>query len=267
MLNKKNLRDKTIIDFKNQWSIHGELKDDYWSSVQWIQNICANVFDLENIENKMIMEVGSGSGRILRMLETFKPKKIISIEPSNSEALIENTRHLKNIIIDKSDGSSFKHKNLDYIFSIGVIHHIVDPDDVVTNIYNSLNTDGKFIMWVYGKENNRAYLTFYQLVCWLTKRMDDRILNQFSNLLNIMILPYILFCKLFPFLPLSSYINNVFSKCGFKKRKYIIFDQLNPTFSKYYTKNECYDLFERHGFKKIKLKHYNNYSWVVVGQK
>ena len=41
-------------------------------------------FDPNNIKNTVVMEVGSGSGRILQNLIKFYPKKIYSIEPSKA---------------------------------------------------------------------------------------------------------------------------------------------------------------------------------------
>ena len=131
MKNKKYIRDRTIEDFKQQWIIHGKLKDDYWTSNKWIENICKNIFDLTDIKGKRILEVGSGSGRITKMLLKYSPKHIIAVEPSNNTALYENTKDIENIEIDISNGSNFNHKNIDYIFSIGVIHHILDPIDVL----------------------------------------------------------------------------------------------------------------------------------------
>ena len=64
---------------------------------------------------------------------------------------------------------------------------------------------------------------------------------------------------------MHSYLKNIFSKCSFKHRKYIIFDQLNPTYSEYYRKNECLELLKSAGFKDIKIKRHQKYSWVLVG--
>ena len=47
---------------------------------------------------------------------------------------------------------------IDYIFSIGVIHHIPDAEIVCKKIYESLKPKGKFIIWLYGKEGNELYL-------------------------------------------------------------------------------------------------------------
>ena len=43
-----------------------------------------NPFCLSSIKNKVIMEVGVGSGRILNNLIKFMPKKAIAIEPSKA---------------------------------------------------------------------------------------------------------------------------------------------------------------------------------------
>ena len=41
---------------------------------------------------------------------------------------------------------------------------------------------------------------------------------------------------------MKDYMQNVFTKCSFEKRNYIIFDQLNPSYSKYFTKSEVFSL-------------------------
>ena len=43
---------------------------------------------------------------------------------------------------------------------------------------------------------------------------------------------------------------NVIGKCSFEKRNYIIFDQLNPSFAKYYKKEEIEELIKKSGFNK-----------------
>jgi hypothetical protein len=58
---------------------------------------------------------------------------------------------------------------------------------------------------------------------------------------------------------MQGYMLKVFRKCSFEKRNYIIFDQLNPSFSKYFKKDELITLLKETGFKKIKIKH-NSFS-------
>ena len=80
-----------------------------------------------------------------------------------------------------------------------------------------------------------------------------------------MLIPYILLCKYFN-LPLKTYLINVFSKCGLDKRKEIIFDQLNPSYSKYYKKEEIEKELTDAGFVNLKFYHRHGYSWTVLGE-
>ena len=68
-------------------------------------------------------------------------------------------------------------------------------------------------------------------------------------------------------LPMKSYLLKVFSKCSYQKRNYIIFDQLNPSFSKYFRKKEIFEVMKKSGFKKIKIYRRHNYSWTIISQK
>ena len=56
-------------------------------------------------------------------------------------------------------------------------------------------------------------------------------------------------------------------KCSFEKRNYIIFDQLNPTYSKYFKKHELLNLLKGVGFKKVKIRHRHSYSWLAIAEK
>tara|TARA_Y100000031_G_C7909812_1_gene243294 strand:- start:270 stop:455 length:186 start_codon:yes stop_codon:yes gene_type:complete len=60
---------------------------------------------------------------------------------------------------------------------------------------------------------------------------------------------------------------NVLKKCSFEKRKYIIFDQLNPSYSKYYTKKEFETLLSKSGFQKFKIVNRHQYSWTAIAEK
>ena len=51
------------------------------------------------------------------------------------------------------------------------------------------------------------------------------------------------------------------------KRRLVIYDQLNPAWAKYYTKEEAESLMHRNGFEKVTLYHRRIYSWTVVGEK
>ena len=51
------------------------------------------------------------------------------------------------------------------------------------------------------------------------------------------------------------------------KRNYVIFDQLNLSFAKYFTKFEIMELLSQQNFKIIELKRRHNYSYTAICEK
>ena len=265
MSNYKNK--DSIKDFGKQFKYHDKI-DDYWGSHEILKDM-VNPFDLNLIKNKIICEVGVGSGRILKNLARLSPKKIFAIEPSDAiEIAKKNNRYSEvEILYKKISGQMINFNNeIDYIFSLGVIHHIPEAEIVCKKIYESLKPKGKFIIWLYGKEGNELYLFIFNNLRKITKFMPDKLLNLFSIFLNLMLSIYIFLCKYIN-LPLKNYMINVLKKCSFEKRKYIIFDQLNPSYSKYYTKHEVKTLLIKSGFKKLEIFHRHKYSWTAIAEK
>ena len=58
---------------------------------------------------------------------------------------------------------------------------------------------------------------------------------------------------------LKEYFIEIFDKCEFNKRNYIIFDQLNPSFSKYFKKSELQQTLKSGGFKILNIRHRHKY--------
>ncbi len=252
-------------DFGNQFVIDNKI-DDFWGSQEmFVDNVFP--FDPNNIKNTVVMEVGSGSGRILQNLIKFYPKKIYSIEPSKAIEVAKKNNKSKIIEFFNIKGEAIDFQNkFDYVFSLGVIHHIPNSSLVVKNIYRSLKKRGKFVCWVYGYEGNELYIFLFNNLRRLTRIIPDKILRIISNFLNIFLYFYIFLCK-FIKLPMRSYLLKVFNKCSYEKRNYIIFDQLNPSFSKYYKRNEIIELLKNSNFKKIETFHRHKYSWTVIAEK
>ena len=68
-------------------------------------------------------------------------------------------------------------------------------------------------------------------------------------------------------LPMRDYVLNVYAKLGRDKRKLVIYDQLNPAYSRYYAEKEARALLEQGGFINVRLHHRHGYSWTVMGER
>jgi len=263
---------KTVLDFGNQWSRHGKIDFGYWTSDEMFRDHFENQKPpFENLNNKVVLEVGSGSGRVLQMLDLYHPARLIGIEPSKGFTILEqNTSKLKNLTLIKAPGDDFfVPGGVDLIVSFGVIHHIPKPDLVIRNISKNLKMGGIFILWVYGYENNKLYMMFQKLFKPVLRLLPDNTLNSLSLFLTYVMDFYFRFSKscLWSMLPMTKYLENNFSKCSREHKKFIIFDQINPLYSKYYKKNEAIDLISQFGLELVSIYHRHSYSWTLIARK
>jgi SAM-dependent methyltransferase len=195
-------------------------------------------------------------------------KHVIAVEPSEAfEVLKGNISVPEKVTCLKITGDQLPpYGKLDYIFSIGVLHHIPDPVPVVEAASKALRPGGHFLIWLYGKEGNSLYLTFIIPLRVVTKRLPHFIL---AFLVEIMYWPLVLYIKLchrLP-LPLRGYMLSVLEKMSPEKRRLIIYDQLNPSYVKYYTQVEAKKLLSDGKFVNIRIHHRHEYSWTVIGTK
>lgn len=260
--------EKTISDFGTQWLKYRD-NNGYYGSTQLLKDIFGPLLAFNEIKDKRVAEIGSGTGRIVNMLLDVGAAHVVAIEPSESmEVLKDNTTQRKSqlsYIHDRGEAIS-QCNDLDYIFSIGVLHHIKNPEPIVQEAYKVLKPGGKMLVWLYGHEGNAAYLNLVLPFRKLTKKLSHRYVSIISHILNILLIPYIMCCKFLP-LPLRGYFNKVFGKLTLKKRYLVIYDQLNPEIAKYYKKSEALKLLTQAGFKDCKIYHRHGYSWTVIGTK
>ncbi len=259
---------QTIADFGEQWTRYTE-NDGYYASVDLFEDICGPLLASDEIAGKRVGDIGSGTGRIVSMLLDAGANRVVAVEPSDAFTVLqENTR-------EAADRIDYVHgrgeaipagADLDYIFSIGVLHHIADPAPVVRAIYDALRPGGRCLIWLYGYEGNEAYLRFVQPLRRLTVKLPQPALAAISHLLNLCLGVYIPLCRVLP-LPLRGYMNNVIGRFSWSKRFLVIYDQLNPAVAKYYRKQEAQDLLSASGFHNIRLHHRHGYSWTVIGEK
>jgi len=266
----KSKKHQTVDDFGNQWQIHGQLRENHWTSDRMFRDHFPKDFDFTIFKGARVLEVGSGSGRILHMLAHYSPSELFGVEPSiGFPNLIKNTNSLNNVKLLNTSGSEFEVPNLDIVVSLGVIHHIPEAHEVVRNIYNSLKKGGYFLMWVYGRENNQPYVFLQSLIRKITRLLPDFILDPLSLLVSYLFDCYGFLSRIAfaDRLPLSRYYKYVYSDCGRREKKYIIFDQLNPAYSKYYKKGEVLELLQSAGFEEINTYHRHGYSWTAMARK
>jgi SAM-dependent methyltransferase len=262
-----NSESQTIRDFGEQWLRYRD-NEGFYGSLQLLSDIFFPFIEMEQIRDRRVAEIGSGTGRIVNMLLEAGVKHVIAVEPSDAfEVLCHNIPQPGKVTCLKITGDLLPAQgNLDYIFSIGVLHHIENPAPVVEAAFKALRPGGHFLIWLYGKEGNGLYLTFIKPLRVLTKRLPHFVLVPLVEMMYWPLVLYIKFCHRLH-LPLRGYMLSVLEKMSPEKRRLIIYDQLNPEYAKYYKRFEAEKLLIDGKFKNVRIHHRHGYSWTVIGAK
>lgn len=262
------LGEKTIADFGKQWTRYRD-NEGYYGSLQLFADMIYPHLQPENFRGKRVAEIGSGTGRIVNMMLAADAAHVLAVEPSQAfDVLQENTHHADERVSSlRCKGDEIPpDADLDILVSIGVLHHIPEPQPVVRAAYRALRPGGRMLVWLYGKEGNELYLSLVQPLRWLGQFIPDAALRLIAAMLVIPLSLYVGLCRWLP-LPLSGYMTNVIGKFDLAKRRLVIYDQLNPAYAKYYTKAEAEALLRDAGFRDVSAYHRHGYSWTVVGTK
>lgn len=258
---------RVIQEFGEQWTKY-TANEGYYGSRELLLDLVAPLIDPAEFEGQVIADVGSGTGRIIAMLAACRPKQLVAIEPSAAfEALQRNTSDL-GVPVEciQTTGDVWHHPGLDYVTSIGVLHHIPDPVPTVRNMHANLKPGGRAIIWLYGREGNEMYLRLFGPIRKITPRLPHALLVAIVWMLYLPLSLYVLLCRVLP-LPMRSYMRNHIGRLDGKTRRLTIYDQLNPTWARYYTRREAESLLKDAGFRDVVSHHRHGYSWTVVGTK
>ncbi len=266
-----DISQKTIDDFDEQWTHYSD-NEGWYGSLELFRDMTQPLFDIQQLEGKSVVDIGSGTGRIVGMLLEAGCGHVYAVEPAVGafEKLQENvgrmTRGRDVTCINRRGDEWNVERPVDYIFSIGVIQFIPEPAPTVMRCYEELKPGGEIFFWLYSYEGNELYLNFIQPLRKVTTRLPHAALVVLIELLYRSLCAYRFVGKLFS-LPLKRYIETVWWPMTPRKRRLVIYDQLNPTYSKYHKKHEAIELLESAGFVDVRTHHRHGYSWCVMGTK
>ena len=264
----KDLQARTIADFGEQWTSYPD-SEGFFGSAELFDDFVKPLVSVADLAGRRVAEIGAGTGRFINVFAAAGAAHMVAVEPSTAfRVLREKTRRFEDRItyLNATGDQLPATGDLDYVFAIGVLHHIPDPDPVVAAASHALRRGGQLAVWLYGREGNTLYLLLVRSLWWLTRRLPHRGLEVFVRLLYPLFWCYMTACRLLP-LPLAGYMRRVMWPLAADKRRVVIYDQLNPAYAKFYTRGEARALLARHAFTDIRLHHRHGISWTVVGTK
>jgi len=264
-------KDKLLLQFNDmssserfgyEWDLHHEIIPDYERQFRnWVYPLNETDF-----RDKDVMDVGCGMGRNSFWPARWEAKSVIAfdLDPRTVQRAGENLKNYKNVqVLQKSAYDMDWNNCLDIVFSIGVIHHLEYPREVIEHMVKALRPGGTILIWVYSYEGNEWIVRFIDPIRkMVTSKLSLPIVYFLSSFVSI---PLWIFVKIFrgP----SEYLKQLskFSLCHIHG---IVFDQLIPKVAKYWTKENLHDLFSNMGLRQISIEMPpNKMGWTVIGRK
>jgi len=264
----EDLTSKSISDFGEQWISYQE-NPGYYGSVSLLEDLFGPLLTLDEVRDRNVADIGSGTGRIVNMLLDAGAARVVAVEPSAAFAVLQkNTAPRKDRVtyLNARGDALPADLNLDLVVSMGVLHHIPDPAPVMNAAFRALRPGGHMVVWLYGREGNELYLRFAESLRAVTKRLPHALLEILCSTINVALDAYIFLCRFLP-LPMRKYMRNVLARFPRTVRRLTIYDQLNPAYARYYSKDEAQSLLARAGFADVLSWHRHGYSWTVIGRK
>jgi SAM-dependent methyltransferase len=264
--NRQHLAERTIADFGEQWT-RFTTNDGFYASLDLLRDICEPLVAVSEFRDKRVVEIGSGTGRIVQMALAAGAAHVTATEPSIAfDVLTRNLADAGNRVdcVQTTGDRLPAGLDADLVVAIGVLHHIPDPAPVVEAAYRALRPGGRILVWLYGREGNAAYLSLVAPLRAMTIRLPSRPTLALARLLSTAFTAYMAASRVLP-LPLRGYIRHVIGKFTPVRRVEVIYDQLKPAYAKYYTRDEAQALIESAGFIRVQLHHRHGYSWTVTG--
>ncbi len=259
--------DRTIKDFGDQWTRYQD-NSGYYGSAAFFEDVFAPLLTAADLKNTRVADIGAGTGRFVNIFLEAGASHVVAVEPSAAfEVLKKETQAgaARVTYLNVPGDRLPPDLALDYAFSIGVLHHIPEPQPVLLAARRALKGGGTFCAWVYGAEGNRAYLAMAAMLRSIVRPLPHWLLATIVWLLYWPLRGYMAIAARVP-VPLGDYLNRVVSRLDADKIRLVIYDQLKPAYAKYYRREEAHALFESAGYEDIRLHHRHGYSWTICAK-
>ncbi len=234
--NEQNLDKKTVDSFGDEWNSFHSFGDEE------IKKIGDEYFDIvtENQLNKnsIVLDVGCGSGRWSKYVSS-KAKFVEAVDPSNAVfTAAKITKGIDNIRITQAGVSNipFANNSFDFVFSLGVLHHIPNTQQAMQSCVEKLKSGGYFLVYLYYRFDNKSGL--FKMLFGVSNVFRLAI-SKMPHGLKKLCCNMIAAIVYFPLAKFSSLIKNIFGEK--MQQKIPLFYYANKSF--YIMKNDALDRF------------------------
>lgn len=130
----------------------------------------------KQLKGKVTLDIGCGSGRFTKQAALCGAEVAFGSDLGESvEVAYALTKDLPQVCIVQADIYDMPfHGVADVAYSIGVLHHLPQPQEGFSRLPKTLKKDGKMLIWVYNRRNNARAIYFYEPLRAVLKHMPKR---------------------------------------------------------------------------------------------
>jgi SAM-dependent methyltransferase len=167
---------KTAAAFATSWNNVGSgsvyTRDQF---LDWFRPV-----DPASLEGASVLEMGFGNGSLLYHMAAYRPARLCGVELGDT---LEQTQ--KNLVglpcgmidLHRGDLTTIDLGSFDFVYCVGVLHHLNDPEKGFDAVLRHTRPGGRFHCWVYAEEGNRVVIRVVdpirRIACrlpwWMTK--------------------------------------------------------------------------------------------------
>lgn len=229
-------------------------------------------YSINAFRGKLGLDAGCGGGRhIVKCAE--KASTIIGFDLSEAvEKANEKSSGLKNAHILQADifKLPFKENSFDFIYSLGVLHHLPEPQKGFNYLVDLLKVNGAIYIWVYKKSLRKITL---RPIRKITTKLPPKILRYVAIISSFIgyfgiILPCRTLIKSFPIFKkmIPPHILE-YSKHNFKVYLADWFDRLAAPIANYYLPEEIESWFKTKNLSEIQIRTIGDFWCYGYGRK
>jgi SAM-dependent methyltransferase len=263
---------QTAASFGFEWSHFSEMYPE-WKSNFWDY---MTPHKEEFFRGKIVLDAGCGSGRHAFYAAQYGAE-VWSVDISDAvEVAAMNTRGTGVRVIQADlNYLPFRKESFDLVYSMGVLHHLPDPERAFRYLLRFVKPGGEFRIFLYWTPEHQLFkrllLKAVSALRMVTVRMPHRLLYPISYAAAFLVwtcfvFPYRAFMRI-PFLtqtadrlPLRQYSRYPFRTCVNDQ-----FDRLSAPVERRYSREQVEQFLKSGGLEEINV--FPNFGWVAFGKK
>jgi SAM-dependent methyltransferase len=268
-----SLESATAAAFGTQWKILGELssvfRDEFESYLRPLE-----ATDLRGL---VVLDAGCGMGKFSLAAAQAGAGAVIAVDFSDAvDVAHAHLAHLPSAHVVQASiyALPFRSRTFDFAFSIGVLHHLPDPERGFRGIVPLLRPGGRVFVWVYAREGNEFFVRwldpwrarlFSRLPSWVNRAVATVVAAPLWAVIRALYVPLDGRGRARQ-LPYADYFL-YFARLGFGSFWGTVYDKLVPPISFYLAGDEMRRWVAAAGLTDLVLRHRNGNSWSCLARR